>query len=81
MNAAPHSRFLFRRAHTKEVPAVLSLISQRIRWMDACGIRQWNTTGYEAAYPPSYYAAQGFRPVGTREDGPYRGILREKELL
>ena len=170
MNTAPHSNFLFRRAHAKEVPAVLSLISQRIRWMDACGIRQWNTTGYEAAYPPSYYAAQakagtlfvllqkengavccaavlteedparqdrtpalylhnfvgavsvpgagacflhyaqeyaracgkrclrldsarenprltkyyeaqGFRPVGTREDGPYRGILREKELL
>ena len=39
MNAAPHSSFLFRRAHAKEVPAVLSLISQRIRWMDACGIR------------------------------------------
>lgn len=58
MNAAPHSRFLFRKAHAKEVPAVLSLISQRIRRMDACGIRQWNTTGYEAAYPPSYYAAQ-----------------------
>ncbi len=57
MNAAPHSRFLFRMAHAKELPAVLSLISQRIRWMDACGIRQWNTTGYEAAYPPSYYAA------------------------
>lgn len=57
MNAAQHSRFLFRRAHAKELPAVLSLISQRIRWMDACGIRQWNTTGYEAAYPPSYYAA------------------------
>ena len=58
MNTAPHSSFLFRRAHAKEVPAVLSLISQRIRRMDACGIRQWNTTGYEAAYPPSYYAAQ-----------------------
>lgn len=28
-----------------------------------------------------YYEAQGFRPVGTRKDGPYRGILREKELL
>lgn len=40
MNAAPHSRFLFRGAHAKELPAVLSLISQRIRRMDACGIRQ-----------------------------------------
>ena len=27
-----------------------------------------------------YYESQGFLPVGECEDGPYRGILRQKKL-
>ena len=27
-----------------------------------------------------YYEAQGFLPVGECQDGPYRGILRQKKL-
>ena len=28
----------------------------------------------------AYYASHGFEPVGTCTDGPYHGILRQKEL-
>ena len=27
-----------------------------------------------------YYAARGFAAAGTVEDGPYKGVLREKRL-
>ena len=36
---------------------MLALIHQRIAWMDACGIRQWNVTDYDGVYPPEYYEA------------------------
>lgn len=36
--------------------AVIALIEQRIGWMEQTGLRQWNTTGYRAAYPPAYFA-------------------------
>lgn len=28
----------------------------------------------------AYYAAQGFQPVGRCQDGPYHGILRQKQV-
>lgn len=34
---------------------MLSLIHQRIAWMDEVGIRQWNVTDYDGVYPPIYY--------------------------
>ena len=36
--------------------AVMNLIEQRIGWMEQIGLRQWNTDGYQAAYPPAYFA-------------------------
>ncbi|MDO5544490.1 MAG: GNAT family N-acetyltransferase [Eubacteriales bacterium] len=48
--------YLFREAAPDEVSQVFSLILKRMRWMDEKGIRQWNVTRYNEAYPQSYYA-------------------------
>ena len=50
--------YLFEPADEADLEAVWQLISQRIRWMDAVGIRQWNVTNYQQAYPKSYYMQQ-----------------------
>ncbi|MBR6788125.1 MAG: GNAT family N-acetyltransferase [Clostridia bacterium] len=42
---------VFRRLAEMEAPQMFDLIVQRIRWMDEKGIRQWNVTGYDTAYP------------------------------
>ena len=161
-------KYVFRQLRESEAPEMFELIVQRIRWMDENGIRQWNVTKYDKAYPLShyeealhrgegygvisqdgeivcaarfideeecwedkepalyihsfaskvghpgagayllqmaeeyarklgkkylrldsaadndalsrYYEKQGFMPCGTCEDGPYRGILRQKKL-
>lgn len=53
--------FLFSKASVADAPAVFQLILERIRWMDAAGLHQWNDTGYLEAYPESYYAKQAER--------------------
>ncbi len=50
-------QYLFRPLRHDELPAMLDLIHQRIAWMDAVGIRQWNVTDYDGVYPPEYYEA------------------------
>lgn len=49
------NRFRFRHALAHEVQAVFDLIMRRVAWMDAVGIRQWNTTKYDQRYPLDYY--------------------------
>lgn len=46
---------IFRRLAVCEAPAMFQLISRRIRWMDENGIRQWNETKYDEAYPLAHY--------------------------
>lgn len=46
---------LFRPARADEIAAVFSLYQKRVDWMDAVGIRQWNTTDYLTVYPAEYY--------------------------
>lgn len=67
--------YQFRAAETNEVPHIFHLIRERVRWMEECGLRQWNVTGYLEAFPLSYYqeaqtlgrlfvlAAEGGQPV------------------
>lgn len=38
-----------------DLPQVYKIIDDRIHWMDAVGIRQWNVTDYWECYPESYY--------------------------
>ena len=47
--------YLFEPADETDLEAVWQLISQRIQWMDAVGIQQWNVTNYQSAYPKAYY--------------------------
>ena len=42
-------------AQPEHMESVFQIIDDRIRWMDAVGIRQWNTTDYWGVYPRSYY--------------------------
>lgn len=46
-----HKQYQFRRLSVQEAPQMFDLIVQRIRWMDEEGIRQWNETQYDKAYP------------------------------
>lgn len=48
---------VFRRAEGTEVAEVFGLVLARIQWMEATGIRQWNVTRYDTAYPLPYYEA------------------------
>ena len=160
--------YTFRRITPEEVPQMFALIRQRMQWMDAQDIQQWNVAHYDEIYPLSYYedecrqgrlyvlarggevvcgavlleqderwpddapayyihnlaskegvpgagaaflretaqlaravgkqylrldsaernealaryyAAQGFQPAGTCQEGGYRGVLRQKALL
>lgn len=45
----------FQQGTRADLPRVYELIDQRIRWMDAKGIRQWNVTDYWGCYPPAHY--------------------------
>ena len=45
----------FRPATAEDVDSIIALIEDRIRWMDACGLRQWNDTAYLTVYPRSYF--------------------------
>ena len=47
--------YCFQRAQETDIARVMELIKARVRWMDACGIEQWNKNGYLDAYPESYY--------------------------
>ena len=47
--------YFFREIKKEELKAALSIIKERIRWMDEVGIKQWNVTDYEEVYPLSYY--------------------------
>ena len=42
-------------AALKDVDSIIVLIEDRIRWMDDCGLKQWNDTAYLEAYPRSYF--------------------------
>lgn len=47
-----------RLAEEKDLPEIMRLIRERIAWMDRVGIRQWNVTDYERAYPKNHYEGQ-----------------------
>lgn len=47
--------YTFRRITPEEVPQMFALIRQRMQWMDAQDIQQWNVAHYDEIYPLSYY--------------------------
>ena len=47
--------YIFREIKKDELDEALSIIRERIAWMDEVGIKQWNVTDYEEVYPLSYY--------------------------
>lgn len=47
--------YVFREITKEEIPQMFSMILQRMKWMDEKGIRQWNVTNYDKAYPEAYY--------------------------
>ena len=47
--------YVFRELRKDEISVVIDTILERIRWMDAQGIKSWNTTNYAARYPASYF--------------------------
>lgn len=51
-------RYRFRKMRKEEIPQMFSLVLQRMAWMDAMGIQQWNVTNYTDVYPMEYYAEQ-----------------------
>ena len=40
---------------------MFSMILARMRWMDENGVRQWNATEYDRAYPLEYYMDEQYR--------------------
>ena len=48
----------FVRATVGDAPAAFRLVCDRVAWMDARGISQWNTTGYTESYPEAYFRAR-----------------------
>lgn len=64
-------------AKADDLTAVCSIVQERIDWMDAVGIRQWNVTDYWGRYPVEYYAAliaKGEMYVLRTEDGTAVGV-------
>ena len=47
--------YIFREIKKEELETALSILRERIAWMDEVGIEQWNVTDYEEVYPVSYY--------------------------
>ena len=52
---------VFRKLRADEVPQMFSMILARMRWMDENGVRQWNATEYDRAYPLEYYMDEQYR--------------------
>lgn len=50
--------YIFGLAEKKNIEDIFALYAERVRWMDAHGISQWNVTRYLAHYPLSYYREQ-----------------------
>lgn len=50
--------YIFGPAEKKDIEDIFALYAERVRWMDAHGISQWNVTRYLAHYPLSYYREQ-----------------------
>lgn len=47
--------YCFEKAISEETASIFALYEKRVKWMDECGIRQWNTTDYLNVYPIDYY--------------------------
>lgn len=47
--------FHFESAETENLSDIYALYEQRVQWMDAVGLKQWNVTDYLNAFPLSYY--------------------------
>ena len=45
----------FRQATFQDVDSIIELVRQRIEWMDAQGLHQWNETDYFGRYPREYW--------------------------
>jgi|GEM_PF-5011075 len=41
-----------------EVPIMVAMILERMKWMDANDIQGWNATDCDHAYPQSWYEAE-----------------------
>jgi len=50
--------YVFRNAQPDEVQEIFDLYRERVQWMDAVGIAQWNVTNYLEAYPVEYFREQ-----------------------
>ena len=46
---------VFGKADERHVDAFLELIAERIEWMNAVGIDQWNNNHYHERYPKEYF--------------------------
>lgn len=46
---------VFGKAYERHVDAFLELIDERIEWMNAVGIDQWNNNHYHERYPKEYF--------------------------
>lgn len=49
------NKYTFRKITKAEIPVMLHLILQRMKWMDEKGLKQWNVTKYDEVYPQSYF--------------------------
>ncbi|MCC2779695.1 GNAT family N-acetyltransferase [Parabacteroides distasonis] len=52
------NKYVFQKAQPDDVEEIFRIYVERVRWMDANGIRQWNVTGYLERYPIEYYMGQ-----------------------
>ena len=50
--------YIFELVEKKDLEDIFTLYAERIRWMDAHGIKQWNVCQYLELYPLSYYREQ-----------------------
>jgi GNAT superfamily N-acetyltransferase len=59
----------FRKARLQDVDAIMTLVQQRIDWMNLVGLHQWNETDYFGRYPRSYWEKNiGYFLIGEKED-------------
>lgn len=49
------NKYIFRKITKEEIPVMLHLIIERMKWMDEKGLKQWNVTKYDEVYPQSYF--------------------------
>ena len=58
----------FRKARLQDVEGIMELVQQRIDWMNAVGLHQWNETDYFGRYPHSYWEKNiGYFLVGEEK--------------